>query len=130
MRHEHLVVTVEAGLKDRIDDDLDEGESLEAWVADAVERKLADDGADEPAADGERGGDGRRGGRSERSGRAERGNGRGSDGRDRAGGGTSADSGRDSGSRFATGRVRDESEGDDGDDDYDEGFEYVDDCGV
>jgi hypothetical protein len=40
VRHEHLVVTVEADIKERIDADLDAGESLEAWVADAVEQKL------------------------------------------------------------------------------------------
>ncbi|WP_137283855.1 hypothetical protein [Halorussus salinisoli] len=42
MRHEHLIVTVESGTKERIDADLDAGESLEAWVADAVELKLAE----------------------------------------------------------------------------------------
>ena len=49
MRHEHLVVTIEAGTKERIDADLDAGESLEAWVADAVERKL--DGKETDASD-------------------------------------------------------------------------------
>jgi IS4 transposase len=41
MRHEHLVVTVESGTKARIEDDLDPGETVEAWVADAIEEKLA-----------------------------------------------------------------------------------------
>ncbi|NHN57547.1 MULTISPECIES: hypothetical protein [Halorussus] len=129
MRHEHLVVTVEAGLKDRIDDDLDGGESLESWVADAVERKLAAE--DETAAGGGRGGDVERGGRGDRGGRADRG----SDGRDRAGGNAAdGERGRNSGSRFATGGGRGENEADAGDgderDDYDEGFEYVDDCAI
>lgn len=45
MRHEHLVVTVESGTKARIEDDLDPGETVEAWVADAIEGKLASEGA-------------------------------------------------------------------------------------
>lgn len=51
MRHEHLVVTVEAGTKARVDDDLGPGESLEAWVADAIERKLAEEGTDDASGD-------------------------------------------------------------------------------
>jgi hypothetical protein len=41
MRHEHLVVTVESGTKARIEDDLDPGKTVEAWVADAIDEKLS-----------------------------------------------------------------------------------------
>jgi hypothetical protein len=75
VRHEHLVVTVDSGIKERIDADLGAGESLEAWVADAIERKL-DRGTAESRSDG---------------------------------------------SASASGDDRAE---------YDEGFEYVDDCGI
>ncbi|WP_276300078.1 hypothetical protein [Halorussus lipolyticus] len=95
MRHEHLVVTVEAGRKERIDADLDAGESLEAWVADAIDQKLA---------------------RQSRSESAE------GDADSSAGGGSPPADDSD-GDRAGTDSDR---EGDD----YDEGFEYVDDCGI
>ena len=50
MRHDHIVVTLDADDKSEIEADLDAGETVEAWVADAVERKLAESNA-------ERGGD-------------------------------------------------------------------------
>lgn len=126
MRHEHLVVTVEAGIKERIDADLEPGESLESWVADAVERKLAEksdegddaEGGDERDTGGGVGAapkrDGRRGGASDR----DRDEGRGV-GADRHGwNGTARDPARDGDDAAESG------------DDYDEGFEYVDDCGI
>ena len=53
MRHDHIVVTLDPDSKARIRADLDAGESVEAWVADAVERKLDGD-----ASESGRGGDG------------------------------------------------------------------------
>lgn len=47
MRHDHIVVTLDPDSKARIRADLDAGESVEAWVADAVERKLDEDGSRE-----------------------------------------------------------------------------------
>lgn len=40
MRHEHLVVTLDTATKTRVLESLGEGESVEAWVADAIESKL------------------------------------------------------------------------------------------
>ncbi|WP_158058088.1 hypothetical protein [Halorussus halophilus] len=40
MRHEHIVVTLDAETKRRVLDSLGDGESVEAWVADAIESKL------------------------------------------------------------------------------------------
>lgn len=124
MRHEHLVVTVEAGLKDRIDDDLDSGESLESWVADAIERKLAENETErrdprraggEPSSP-ERGTTDRerdtRFGTRDDDGRGGRGDG----GDDESGNGDAFDRRRDGGFDDAG--------------DYDEGFEYVDDCSI
>ncbi|NEU57888.1 hypothetical protein [Halorussus sp. MSC15.2] len=126
MRHEHLVVTVEAGLKERIDADLESGESLESWVADAVERKLAAESEEGDDAEGVREHDEDRGVESGREPDGRRG---GPPDRDR-------DDGRGvgTGHRGWNGTARDRaSDGDDADesgDDYDEGFEYVDDCGI
>ncbi len=119
MRHEHLVVTVEADTKARIDDHLDGGESLEAWVADAIERKLADEETDDSAA---RFGDAAASAASD------------SDDRDRgesdplAFDRDEADSSDSGPPDFVP---RDDSGADPEDaDDYDEGFEYVDDCSI
>lgn len=136
MRHEHLVVTVEAGVKERIDDDLDAGESLESWVADAIERKLerTETGHSDPARIDDRGspaesgatgsGPKERFGTSsddERSGRK----GGGDDG-DNTDDGDEAEDGDD-----LFGRTRDVGfDGGGEDDEYDEGFEYVDDCSI
>ncbi|MFC4448962.1 hypothetical protein [Halorussus aquaticus] len=125
MRHEHLVVTVEAGLKERIDADLDPGESLESWIADAVERKLAAESDEGDDAEGVRERDGDRGVGGGRDPDSRRG---GPPDRDRDGG-----RGVGAGRRGRNGTARDSaSDGDDADEsgDYDEGFEYVDDCGI
>jgi len=127
MRHEHLVVTVEADTKARIDDHLDGGESLEAWVADAIEQKLADeeDEADDAAA---RFGDAAASAEGESD--ADRGE---SDplafDRDEA---DSSDSGpADFVPRDDSGVDSDDCNGTPDDaDDYGEGFEYVDDCSI
>lgn len=126
MRHEHLVVTVEAGIKERIDDDLDGGESLESWVADAIEQKLTDDEPERP--DPRRAGGEPPTSGSEATGRErDSGFGTSDDARNRrtSGGG---DDGR-GGDAFD--RDRDDGFGEsDGGDDYEEGFEYVDDCSI
>jgi hypothetical protein len=132
MRHEHLVVTVEAGLKERIDEDLDGGESLEAWVADAIERKLAAaerEEQDHRAGDGESVPERRRSGgdpdgrfRRERD-DGSRGGASGGDAGDE-GDGTDRGDGGDGSERWG-----DDKYGDGGDD-YDEGFEFVDDCSI
>jgi hypothetical protein len=121
VRHEHLVVTVEADTKERIDADLGAGESLEAWVADAVERKLDREtaGSDSgPAGSGP-----------DRSGSTD--SGLGSEFAD------ITDLGEgDSDSSEATSSDRADGDGtESGDepgrtDEYDEGFEYVDDCAI
>jgi hypothetical protein len=120
MRHEHLVVTVESGLKDRIDDDLDAGETVEAWVADAIERKLAADederrdplrAADEATA-------------TEREPTRRDGDGESKSWRDGERGRRARD-----GDREASNDGNEALEPSDGDD-YDEGFEYVDDCSI
>lgn len=125
MRHEHLVVTVEADTKERIDDDLDAGESLEAWIADAVERKL--DGEDRREADATDRGAGsgdedidRIPSRRAREDEAEDGWFDGDAGSRRGG---DADGGR-------FGRDGDGSNDDRADDGDDKGFEYVDDCAI
>jgi hypothetical protein len=104
VRHEHLVVTVDSGIKQRIDADLDAGESLEAWVADAIERKLAAEGRDADE-------------RCDREAEVRR--------DDRAGRPDSDDR-----ARRADGDDRATEAGSDDRDEYDEGFEYVDDCGI
>jgi hypothetical protein len=157
MRHEHLVVTVEADTKERIDDDLEPGESLEAWVADAVERKLADARGSGPAGAGPDGeGTGRNDGSSRRAsgegtGRNDGESGRSGGGAGRrdaavdpsrqAGGEGAAEEWFESGGSESAGDDTD-GESDDGDDsldrrfeggdgdDCDEGFEYVDDCAI
>lgn len=42
MRHDHLVLTVDADTRDRIGAHLDDGESIDDWVRDAIDRKLAE----------------------------------------------------------------------------------------
>ena len=66
MRHDHIVVTLDPDSKARIRDDLDAGESVEAWVADAVERKLDGDASE---SDREGDGDGMDAGEGEEDGR-------------------------------------------------------------
>ncbi|WP_135826350.1 hypothetical protein [Halorussus ruber] len=129
VRHEHLVVTVEAGRKERIDANLDAGESLEAWVADAIEEKLAREAGDD--SDGPGPGDsefaGSGPGDSDSLGSAP------DDseyadiielGETDADGSKSGDSGDSDRSTIESG------EKPDADDGYDEGFEYVDDCAI
>lgn len=115
MHHEHLVVTVEADTKARIDDHLDGGESLEAWVADAIERKLADESAatDDDAATG--------------FGDAAAGAGDDPGGSDRYGFDRDEADSSDSGPADFVPRDDDSGADPDG---YDEGFEYVDDCAI
>ncbi|UPV98830.1 hypothetical protein M0R88_09825 [Halorussus gelatinilyticus] len=123
MRHEHLVVTVEADTKARIDERLDGGESLEAWVADAIERKLDDEhtATDDDAA--ARFGDAAADTDPDDSDSDRDGSDRFDFDRDRA---DASDSGP------ADFVPRDDDSGADRDDgdDYDEGFEYVDDCSI
>ena len=118
VRHEHLVVTVEAGLKERIDADLGAGESLESWVADAIEQKLDRNaaGSDSGDSDPDR-----------------------SDPTDSGLGSEFADitdlGAGDSDSSEATSSDRADGDGTEsvdepGRDEYDEGFEYVDDCAI
>jgi len=130
VRHEHLVVTVEAGRKERIDANLDAGESLEAWVADAIEEKLAreaGDDSDSPGPDdSEFAGSGP--GDSDSPGSAP-------DDSEYADiielGGEDPDSSESADSTDGSDSSTIESgEKPDADDSYDEGFEYVDDCAI
>jgi hypothetical protein len=103
MRHEHLMVTVDSGIKVRIEEDLDPGETVEAWVADAIDAKLADEEAESSEAiradsDGVEASD---------------------DERKPDGDKTNPDG--------DTLKIDDSDETTDG---YDEGFEYVDDCSI
>ncbi|WP_135852113.1 hypothetical protein [Halorussus salinus] len=124
MRHEHLVVTVEADTKARIDDHLDGGESLEAWVADAIERKLADEeDADDAAA---RFGDAAA---SADESDADRGK-RDPHAFDRGETDPSDSDPPDFVPRDDSGADPEDDDYDGGPDDYGEGFEYVDDCSI
>ena len=121
VRHEHLVVTVEADAKERIDADLGAGESLESWVADAIEQKLDRKAAGSDSGDSD----------PDRSDSTHSGLGSefvditdlGAEDSDSSESGTSD---RADGDRTESGEEigRDES------DEYDEGFEYVDDCAI
>ena len=116
MRHGHIVVTLDSETKAEIQSVLDAGESVDAWVADAIEAKLADDRGDETEAEDEKG-QGRDGEASiERDVAAgDR------DDRWRGGDERDGDAGHDGG---------DERDGDDERDDATPEYEYVDDCGI
>ncbi|MFC4550647.1 MULTISPECIES: hypothetical protein [Halorussus] len=121
MRHEHLLVTVEADTKADIEADLDGGETVEAWIADAIETKLDAAEREEENAAGET----EAVDRTDRTDREERDERRRSDDGERwVDGRTSRDGGTDG--------FDDYGDGNDGygDDDYDEGFQYVDDCSI
>ena len=115
MRHEHLVVTVDSGTKAHIEEDLDPGETVEAWVADAIDAKLATEQV-EGEKEGEK--------ESEETGASEaiRAD---SDGIEAS---NQSEAGDEVVGRGDAETNPDDSDGTD--DDYDEGFEYVDDCAI
>lgn len=101
MRHEHLVVTVDSGTKARIEEDLDSGETVEAWVADAIDAKLAEEAGSSEVIRAD-------------SDETEAGD-------EVVEGGDETEASDD---ETTTG------DSDQTDDEYDEGFEYVDDCAI
>ena len=122
MRHEHLLVTVEADTKADIEADLDGGETVEAWIADAIETKL--DAEVRGDGEGNEAGEARH---AKRPGGDDPGES--SDERRESDGGERWVDRRESRGESGTEGFDDYGDGGDGDD-YDEGFEYVDDCSI
>lgn len=119
VRHEHLVVTVEADLKERIDADLGAGESLEAWVADAIQQKLDQETARSNSTD------------SAESNSAEPDSANSdADSTDIVGLGETDANSPESATPDHSGERTEFGDERDPDDEYDEGFEYVDDCAI